>query len=301
VAAMTPGNQGANGGKGRRAAPGSAQFWAPSRLWMTLVSLALVVTGVLMLLPVIWVVVTSFESASVQFSLPPVWLPNRLTLSSYRELFASAPFVENVINSIVVSVSVVVGAAVISVLAAYAFAKLRFRGREVLFTLFLASLMLPSQVSAVPEFVVVKYLDLLNTQASLVVPALIQVIGIFLLRQHFRTIPSDLSEAARVDGAGHLRIIRHVMVPLSWPAISAVAVITAQYIWNDFFWPNLFITSPERMTAPLALVTLESLQGGGPVGSVFAGLTILSVPVVIMFCFFQHRLMEGVAFQGISR
>ena len=183
----------------------------------------------------------------------------------------------------------------------YAFARLEFRGREVLFTLFLAALTLPSQVAAVPEFVVVKYLRLLDTRASLVIPALIQVLAIFLLRQHIRTIPRELDDAARIDGAGHLRIIRHIIVPMSWPAISAVMVITGQYIWNDFFWPNLFITTPSKMTAPLALYNLESVTGGGPIGAVFAGLSLLCVPCVIAFVFLQRRLMEGIGYRGISR
>jgi multiple sugar transport system permease protein len=275
--------------------------WTSARLTRTLVALFLVIAGVVMLLPVVWVVLQSFEVTKDQSSLPPVWFPTHLTLGSYRTLFSAAPFVENILNSIVVTVTVVVGAAAVSVLAAYAFARLEFRGREVVFTLFLAALTLPSQVSAVPEFVVVKYLHLLNSQLSLIIPALIQVIGIFLLRQHFRTIPTDLDDAARIDGAGHLGIIRHIMIPLSWPAISAVMVITGQYIWNDFFWPNLFINSTSRMTAPLALYNLESVAGGGPLGAIFAGLSVLCVPCVIGFIFLQRRLMEGIGFRGISR
>ena len=123
----------------------------------------------------------------------------------------------------------------------------------------------------------------------------------FLLRQHFRTIPTDLDDAARIDGAGHLTIIRRIMVPLSWPAISAVMIITGQYIWNDFFWPNLYINSTSRMTAPLALYNLESVAGGGPIGAVFAGLSVLCVPCVIGFVFLQRRLMEGIGYRGISR
>jgi ABC-type glycerol-3-phosphate transport system permease component len=189
----------------------------------------------------------------------------------------------------------------VSVLAAYAFARLEFRGREIVFTIFLASLTLPTQVLAVPEFVVVKHLHLLNTQASLIVPALIQVLGIFLLRQHFRTIPRELEDAAKMDGAGHLRIIRHVMVPLSWPAISAVMIVTGQYIWNDFFWPNLFINDPNRMTAPLALYYQETALGGGEIGAIFAGMSILAVPAVIAFILMQRKLMEGIGYRGISR
>lgn len=267
----------------------------------TALGVFLTLAGVVMLLPVVWVVLMSFENTRDQTSLPPVWFPTQLTLTSYKTLFSAAPFAINIINSVVITAAVVIGSAAVSVLAAYAFARLEFRGREVVFTLFLAALTLPSQVSAVPEFVVVKYLHLLNSQLSLIIPALIQVVGVFLLRQHFRTIPIDLDDAARIDGAGHLKIIRHIMVPLSWPAISAVMVITGQYIWNDFFWPNLFINSTNHMPAPLALYNLEAAAGGGPIGAIFAGLSVLCVPCVIGFIFLQRRLMEGIGYRGISR
>jgi multiple sugar transport system permease protein len=261
----------------------------------------LVLAGFLMLLPLGWALIQSFELPSTQFLLPPVWFPHQLTLASYRTLFSSAPFVANMINSVLITVTVILGSSVIAILASYAFARLEFRGREVLFILFLASLTLPTQVSAVPSFIVVKYLHLLNTQASIIIPALIQVVGIFLLRQQFRTVPRDLDDAARVDGAGHLKIIWHVMVPMSWPTITAVMVITGQYIWNDFFWPNLFLTSPDRMTAPLALYYLQYSEGGGQIGAIFAGISILCVPLLIAFVFLQRQLMQGIGYRGISR
>jgi multiple sugar transport system permease protein len=267
----------------------------------TLLSAFLILTGVVMLAPVVWVVLQSFEVPSDQSSVAPIWFPSQLTLNSYRTLFDTTPFWLNILNTVGVTVAVVVGATVVSILAAYAFARIEFRGREVLFVMFLAALTLPTQVAAVPEFVVVKDLHLLNSRLSLVIPALIQVLAIFLLRQHFRTIPTDLDDAARIDGAGHLGILRHVMIPMSWPAISAVMVITGQYIWNDFFWPNLFINSTDKMTAPLALYNLESVSGGGPVGAIFAGLTVLCVPCVIVFIFLQRRLMEGIGYRGVSR
>ena len=170
-----------------------------------------------------------------------------------------------------------------------------------IFILFLAALTIPTQVSSVPEFVVVKYFHLLDTRLSLIVPALIQVTSIFLLRQHFRTIPRDLDDAARIDGASRIGVLRHVLIPLSWPAISAVMVITGQYIWNDFFYPLLFLSTPDKMTAPLGLYNLQATQGGGPIGAVFAGLAVLSLPIVVAFIFVQRRLMEGVGFAGISR
>jgi multiple sugar transport system permease protein len=272
---------------------------ARSRRW--LVSAALVVGGCLMLLPELWVLVNSFLPSSMQFNLPPVWFTTHFTLASYRQLFDLIPFLLQLANSVGVTVAVVVGATLVSVLAAYAFARLEFWGRDVLFVALLAGLMLPVQIAAVPEFVEIKYLGLLNSRLSLVIPALIQVLGIFLLREHFKTIPRELEEAARIEGAGEVQILRLVVVPLSWPAISAVAIITAQYIWNDFFWPNLFITSPTRMVAPLGLVTLQNAYLSGPVGAIFAGLSILVIPVVVFFAFVQRHLMEGLGFAGVAR
>jgi multiple sugar transport system permease protein len=286
---------------GRSAPKGGTRYWSSGRVARFFISILLIVAGILMLVPVAWVIVQSIETPAQQFNLPPVWFPTDTTLDSYRSLFSNTPFVLNLLNSVLVTVSVVLGVAVVSVLAAYAFARIEFRGRELVFTMFLAALTIPTQVAAVPEFVVVKYMHLLNTQASLIIPALIQVLAVFLLRQHFRTIPMDLDDAARVDGAGHLRIIRHVVVPMSWPAISAVMVITGQYIWNDFFWPNLFITNPDRMTAPLALYYQESALGGGEIGAIFAGMSILCVPAVIAFIFLQRRLMEGIGYRGVAR
>ena len=271
-----------------RAASGSAlsapRLWRPrvqrrGLVGRILLGLFLVIAGVIMLLPVVWVVLQSFEDTKDQTSLPPVWFPSHLTLSSYRTLFSAAPFGINILNSVVVTAAVVIGSAIVSVLAAYAFARLEFRGREVLFTLFLAALTLPSQVSAVPEFVVVKYLHLLNTQAQPDHP------GAHPGRRRSSCCASTSAPSRATwttppasTAPGHLRIIRHVMVPLSWPAISAVMIITGQYIWNDFFWPNLFINSTNRMTAPLALYNLESrgrrrpARGDlrGPVGAVRA-------------------------------
>jgi multiple sugar transport system permease protein len=260
-----------------------------------------VVGGFIMLLPELWVLVNSFEPSRMQFTLPPVWFTSHLTLASYRQLFDLIPFLMQLANSVAVTVAVVVGSSLVSVLAAYAFARLEFWGRDVLFVALLSGLMLPIQIAAIPEFIEVKYLGLLNSQLSLIFPALIQVFGIFLLREHFKTIPDELEEAARLEGAGELQILRLVVVPLSWPAIYATAIITAQYIWNDFFWPNLYITSASRMVAPLGLVTLQNAYQSGPVGAIFAGLSILVIPVAVFFVFVQRQLMEGLGFAGISR
>jgi multiple sugar transport system permease protein len=274
---------------------------ARARIGRTLLGVVLVLAGILMLAPVAWVFVNSIEPEKVQFNLPPVWLPHTVTLFSYRQLFDDIPFLLQLGNSLLVSAAVVVGSTTVSVLAAYAFARMEFPGSNVLFVALLSGLMLPTQIAAVPEFVEVKYLGLLNSRMSLIIPALIQVFGIFLLRQHFKTIPRELEDAARIDGAGELQILRRVIVPLSWPALAAVSIITTQYIWNDFFWPNLYITNPNKMVAALGLVTLQNSYLGGPVAGVFAGLSVLAIPVVIFFVLVQRQLVEGIGYAGVSR
>ena len=265
-------------------------------LYLCLTLIALVFIG-----PYLLTFFAAFKPESGVYGTAPWSPPHSLYTGNFRTVLVSDYFLRFLENTAGVTIVLTIGQVTFGVLAAYAFARLEFRGRELIFTLFLAALTLPTQVSAVPEFVVVKYMHLLNTQLSLIIPALIQVIAIFLLRQHFRTIPTELDDAARVDGAGHLRIIRHVIMPMSWPAISAVMVITGQAIWNDFFWPNLFINTTSRMTAPLALYNVENAGGGGFVGAVFAGLTILCLPCVLIFILLQRRLMAGIGYRGISR
>lgn len=274
---------------------------ARAKFGRTALGTFLVLAGILMLSPVLWVFVNSIEPVSEEFTLPPVWIPHRLTDFSYQQLFHEIPFLLQLGNSLLVSAAVVIGSTTVSVFAAYAFARMEFRGKNVLFVVLLSGLMLPTQIAAVPEFVEVKYLGLLNSRLALIIPALIQVFGIFMLRQHFKTIPRELEDAARIDGAGELQILRRVIVPLSWPALSATAIITTQYIWNDFFWPNLYITNPNKMPAALGLVTLQNSFLGGPVAGVFAGLSVLAIPIVILFVFVQRQLTEGFGYAGVSR
>jgi len=274
----------------------------PGRLVGQLIlNVVLVFAGIAMVLPIIYTVITSLEPASQQFKIPPQWIPSHLSLASYRLVFTQIPFGTEILNSVMITVVVIIGSTIVAVLAAYAFARLRFRGAQFLFLSMLVALMVPTQISAIPEFLIMKNLHLINTRAALIVPALIQVFAIFLLRQHFQTIPRDLEDAARIDGAGHFLIIRHVILPLSWPAIAAVAIVTGQFIWNDFFWPKLFLTSQSKMVAPLALVSFSNANGGGALGPVFAGVSIMLVPILIGFVFLQRRLTAGVGFAGVSR
>jgi ABC-type glycerol-3-phosphate transport system permease component len=268
-------------------------------LWRWLLNLLLVVSAVLMFIPFLWVVVTSILPSDLVFSLPPVWLPTRFDFSYYPAVFTLIPFAQQALNSLIVAGCVTVGGLTTSALAAYAFARLRFPGRDILFVAFLAALMVPQQVTVIPTFVLMRTLGLLDTLPSVILPGLINVLGIFLLRQFFAGIPRSLEEAAKLDGAGHLRILWQIILPLSGSALTALGIYIFQFYWNDFFWPNIFLKSAQNMTLPVGMVALQGLYGNAPVPAVFAAITMVLLPVLIVFVFMQRTLTESIALTGL--
>ncbi len=277
-------------GEMRKRTPGRrASGWVLNLLMVAII--------VFMALPFYWVLVTAFVPQLKAFGRPPDWFPLDLTLENFRRVFDQVPFWTYFWNSIKVSTIITVGSTITSTLAAYAFARLRFPGRDALFVIFLAALMIPGQVTIIPTFIIMRNLGLMNTHTALWLPALINVFGIFLLRQFFMRTPRDLEDAARLDGAGHLRVIFQIAVPLAAPAIAALAVLTFQAAWNDYFAPNLFLTSQDTFTLPVALVELRGRFGGTPT-TVLAGITLVLIPVLIVFLLAQRRLTESIALTG---
>jgi len=263
-------------------------------------NLFLVAVGLLMLAPFYWVVLTSVLPQGIAFSLPPKWLPTNVSLVNFSKVFDLIPFGSMVLNSFKITAIITVGSLVTSSLAAYAFARLEFPGRDLLFVIFLSALMIPPQVTVIPVFILVRTFGLIDTHAAVYLPALVQVLGIFLLRQWFRSIPRDLEDAAKVDGAGHLRILTQIIIPLSGPALSAVAIFVAQLYWNDFFWPNIMLSSPEKMTIPVGLVALQGYQGGAPAVVIFAAISMITVPLFVLFIFAQKPITESMAMTGLK-
>ncbi len=271
-----------------------------SRLGGRGLNLLLALLGLAMLSPFYWVAVTSLLTTDDAFSLPPVWLPSRITWDNYREVFDLIPFWDMTLNSLKISGIITIGAVATSTLAAYAFARLRFPGRDALFLLLLAALMVPQQVTVIPTFILIRNLGLLNTHEAVYLPATINVFGIFLLRQFFRSIPREVEDSARLDGAGHLRILLQIIVPLSGPALAALAIFVFQTAWNDFFWPNLFLSSPDKMTLPLGLVSLKGQYGGGSAVALFAATSMVAIPILALFACTQRFLTESIATTGMK-
>ena len=268
------------------------------RLGTWILTAVLVVFGAIMLAPLAWLISESFTQEKSAFYLPPSWIPRDFSTENFVAMADLIPFGRMFLNSVIVSVTATTGALTVSVMAAYAFSRLRFRGRDRLFALMLAALMVPMQMTVIPVFFLMRNLGLVDTLGSLILPALINVFAIFFFRQYFNSIPRELDEAATLDGAGHGWILFRMLVPLSGPAIAAMTILTFEATWNNYFGPLIFIRSEERMTLPLGLVTLQAGQGGSSV-VVFAAITAVVVPALVVFLLFQRAFIASVATAGV--
>lgn len=260
----------------------------------------LLVMAFFMVIPFVWMVSTSFRLPAESFSLPPQWLPRQFVVENYRQVFELVPLIPFALNSVKISTIITSGQLLISAMAAYAFARLDFRGKNILFLLLMSSLMVPSQVTIVPVFVVIRSLGLNDTHWALILPGLVSAFGIFLLRQFFLTLPSDLEDAAKIDGANPPQIFFWIILPLSVPALSVLAIFTFNASWNDFFRPLIFLTTWDKFTLPLGLVTLRGVEGTGSISIVLAGVTLTILPVLLIFLLAQRYLIEGITMTGLK-
>jgi multiple sugar transport system permease protein len=266
----------------------------------TLITLVLLIGAGLMMLPFLWMFSTSLRDAAESFSLPPMWLPTQVHSENYQSVLSGLPLIQFVINSVKIATLITLGQLATCSLAAFAFARLRFPGRDVLFGVLLGSLMVPIQVTIIPIFIIVRILGLLDTHESLIIPSLVSAFGVFLLRQFFLTIPTELEDAARIDGAGFFTIYRRIFLPLAGPGLSALAIFTFNFHWNEFFRPLLFLSTWERMTLPLGLTIMRGYLGTGNVAAIMAGISLAIIPILIIFLLAQRYLIEGITLTGLK-
>lgn len=264
-----------------------------------LANLVIVIFATLWILPIAWLLLTSIQSREERFAIPPKWIPSSLDFSSYKRAWELFPIAEQFLNSLKVTLISSIGALIISSLAAYAFARLEFFGRETLFMILLAGLMVPPQLTVIPSFIAFRKVGLIDNHAALFLPAMITPLGIFLLRQFFRSIPKELDESAKIDGAGSFRIFFRIILPLSKPALSALGVVLFIASWNDFFWPNIFISTTSKMTLPVGIASLVGVSGNTNVILVMASVGMQIVPLLVIFLFTQRFLIQSIATTGI--
>ncbi len=268
------------------------------QLTTVLVIAVLALVSVLVLLPIIWTFSTSLRLPKGSFDLPPKWLPTDWQWQNYAEVFNRVPFGRYIINSLLVSVSSVLGQIITATLAAYAFARLRFPLKNVLFILLMSALMVPFFVTIIPVFILISRLRLVDTLWSLIIPTLVSPFGVFLLRQFFLSIPNDLEDAAKMDGAGPFQIFWHIFLPLGAPGIAVMAILAFNSHWNDFFRPFIFLFSQEHYTLPLGIVTLRGPLNTGELSIVLAGVMMSMIPMLVIVIFAQRYLVEGIVLTG---
>jgi multiple sugar transport system permease protein len=261
--------------------------------------LVLIPIAVVMVIPLVWMVVTSLQTLDETRHYPPSLVPTSLQFRNYTDVLQQAPFARWFVNTLVVTLACVVGNLLFCSLAGYAFARIRFFGREVAFILILATLMVPFQVVIIPTFLIVRSFHLIDTLGALIVPNLAGAFGIFMLRQFFRTLPVELEEAARIDGASRLGILFKIVLPLSGPALATLAVITFMWTWNDFLWPLITIYNPNNMTIQLGLATFQGAHQSNT-NLLMAANVMSMLPVLLLFFFAQRYFIRGIATTGLK-
>jgi multiple sugar transport system permease protein len=261
--------------------------------------LVLAPIALVMLTPLIWMLVTSIETVAETRKFPPVIIPSGIHWQNYQTALTEAPFSRWFINTMIVTVVSVIGNLVFCSLAGYAFARLRFAGKNIAFFLILATLMIPFQVVMIPTFLIVRSAGLIDTLGALILPNLASGFGIFMMRQFFRTLPVELEEAARIDGASRLGVLTRIVLPLSAPALATLAVITFMWTWNDFLWPLITIYSEENMTLQLGLTTFQGAHQTNT-ALLMAANVMSMLPILLLFFFAQRWFVRGVATSGLK-
>jgi multiple sugar transport system permease protein len=263
--------------------------------------LFLTVFGLLTFMPLLWVVATSLRTPAESFTTPPEWIPVDMEFRNYARVFEDIPLFQQILNSFVITLSVVIGQLTTASLAGYAFARLRFPGRNVLFWIVLATLMIPGQATIIPVFIIIaRVLGLADTLAALILPSIPTAFGTFLLRQYFLQIPGDFEEAALIDGANQWQIFRRIYFPLASPGLAILAILTFNAKWNDYFSPLIFMSTREKIPITLGIVELQGYMGTGSISVVLAGIVLSTQPVIVIYIFGQRYQIERLIMGGLK-
>ena len=291
-------------GNGERGAPSGPKrrLRLPFSPW----HLVLVPATIVLVFPFIWMLVTSLETQRESLRFPPDLAPHTLVPANYANAFNAAPFSHFFVNSIVVAVATVVSNLVLCTLAGYAFARIRFFGRTALFIAMMATLMVPFQVTMIPQFLIEKWLGIhvagavgINHLGALILPNAATAFGVFFLRQFFKTLPGEYEESAQVDGARRLTVLWRIVLPMSLPALATLAALTFLDSWNSFLWPLIVVNDPNEMTLPLGLQTFQSAHVT-EWSLLMAGNVMSLVPMLVVFFAAQRYFVRSVAATGLG-
>lgn len=265
----------------------------------TIVYLLLGFGSALMLLPFLWMISTSLKSGHEVMMMPPIWIPETLQFNNYVEAFRKAPFATYFMNSVIVMVLSTVGELITTILAAYAFSRMQFFGKDFLFAVLIATMMVPGEVLLVPNFVLLSNLGWIDRYEALIIPWTASVFSIFFLRQFFLKIPEELYDAARIDGCTNFKFLWFIMIPIAKPAIITIVLLKAIGSWNAFLWPLIVTNSKEMRTLPVGLTSF-STEAGTVYELLMAASTMIILPMIILFVLLQKYIVKGIAGAGIK-
>ena len=281
-----------------------SKFWLSKRvrkgIFATFWYAVLGTTAVVVMMPYLWMISTSLKGKRELFTYPPTWIPHLFRFQNYVDAWNAAPFGRYFVNSVFVAVAVTVGQLITCSLAAFAFARMNFKGKNFMFALFLSTTMISTQVTLVPSYLVLKNLHWLDTYQGLIVPFLASAFGVFMLRQQFMTLPRDLEDAAKLDGCGRLRFLWEIVLPLSKPVLASQALFAFMGNWNSYLWPLVVTTSKNMRTLQIGLRYFVSQEGGTQWGLFMAATVFVSLPVVIFYFIIQKSFVEGIAATGLK-
>lgn len=281
----------------RRRRPAAAQH--TSRIGTLFALVLATVLAVLWVIPLLWAVDTSIKPEGETTQVPLDWIPSQFTLDAYRQVLAAGQIGQWMINSAITAVVVTVLVVILSSMAAYGFARTRFRGRRLLFALTVAGIVVPPQVLVVPLFAEMVALGLVDTYWGIILPQVAAPIMVYVLKKFFDGLPRELEEAALIDGASRWRIYWQIVMPLSRQVLAAVAIFTFVITWNNFLWPFVIATDPDTMTLPVGLATVQTTYGVR-YAQIMATVVLGALPLLVVFVFFQRQIVRGIAHTGLG-
>lgn len=255
--------------------------------------------AVIAMIPFLWMISTSFKSRGALMSIPIEWIPENPTLDAYIKVFSRFPFAKTIGNSLFISISYTVITLLCASMAAFAFAKLRFKGSKILLSAYLATMMIPTQVTMIPLFVIMNKLGLTDSYISVIAPSIFRPFAVFMLVQQMRTIPNDFLDAARIDGANVFQTYFKVALPLCVPSLATLSITTFMESWNDYLWPLLMLSDKNKMTLPIALSTLNG-QYATEYNVLMAGSLVSMIPIIIIYIVAQRNFKNGMMAGGIK-
>lgn len=269
------------------------------RMTKLLIHLILILGSICMLVPFLWMVSSSLKNQNELFAIPPVWIPEHIAWENYTYMLEAAPWLVYLKNTVGITLFTILGQVITCSMGAYAFARLKFPGRNILFYIYLGTMMIPFQVVMIPQFIIIKMMGLINTHASLIILGIFNAFGTFLLRQFFLTIPKELEEAAKIDGCSYPKVFFEVIIKNSKAAIMTLVILTFMGTWNDFLRPLIFLNDNALWTLSMGLARFQGTYVT-QWNQLMAGSLITMLPILVLFIFAQKYFIEGIAMSGLK-